>query len=112
MPLTLEVGLSDRCEESSHVQDPSRGAVSPSLQAVPIGIVNAPFAHPPQSLQRMKAVVVELQEIAQEEEAVVTEFIRLTEDDTGKVSLPSSCLARNFLIHRIVCGCVLIFACS
>lgn len=38
------------------------------------------------SLQRMKVVVAELQEIAHEEENVIAEFLRLTQDDTGKVS--------------------------
>lgn len=37
------------------------------------------------SLQRMKVVVAELREIAQEEENVIAEFLHLTRDDTGKV---------------------------
>jgi hypothetical protein len=47
----------------------------------------------------MKAVMVELQEIAQEEEAVITEFIRLTEDDAGKVSLPFPLIACDYLFR-------------
>lgn len=35
----------------------------------------------------MRVVVAELEEIAQEEETVIAEYVRLTEDDGGKVSL-------------------------
>ena len=51
-------------------------------------------------LQRMKVVVAELQEIAQEEENVIAELLQLTQDDTGKVRLSSQALALGLSLTR------------
>lgn len=95
LPLISSDELSDRRKESSHVQDPSRRTVSPSGKSVQVVTLTLESPLNSESLQRMKAVVVELQEIEQEEEAVISEFIRLTEDDAGKVSLPAPSAIRQ-----------------